>query len=247
MIQQVHLAAQYLAMAGKSFLQPKSDDSHSNIGFVPETQTLETWPLYGSGFKLVFDYSDFGLKWGPNATHSFQLDGKSHEEVVAWLNVMIASTPLTKPYTYELHYDLPYSATGGFKFQLTDSIKLKELVRLRKLAQSVLQLFLERENLKSDIRIWPHHFDMGAFVSLDDGSGKSVGLGMAIPDSICAEHYFYISGYLGHDAIDVSGFNELTQGSWNTKDLKGGLLPASNVDAESAVQFFQEALRAYKS
>lgn len=245
MIQQVHLAAQYLAMAGKSFLPPKEDDSHTNIGFIPETETLETMPLHPSGQKLVFDYSDFSLKWESNVTHSFPLDGKSHEEVIVWINTMVALSPLTQRYVYELHYELPYSALGDFKFELADPSQLKELLRLRKLGHAVLQSFLEQENLPSDICIWPHHFDTGAFMPLDDGSGKSIGLGLAIPDSICDEHYFYISGYLGHNALDVSNFNALTHGTWDPKQLKGALLPASNRNTKGAAQFFRETLRAY--
>ncbi|WP_299535014.1 hypothetical protein [Ulvibacterium sp.] len=246
MLGQVHLAAQYLAMAGKTFLPPKADDSHTNIGFMPETETLETLPLHPSGQKLVFDYSDFSLKWESNVTHSFPLDGKSHNEVVAWINAMVTLSPLTQRYVYELHYELPYSALGDFKFELADPLQLQELLNLRKLGHVVLRSFLERKNLTSDICIWPHHFDTGAFSPLNDGSGKSVGLGLAIPDSLCDEHYFYISGYLGNEALDVSDFNTLTHGTWDPKNLKGALLPVSNADSKSAVQFFEEALRAYK-
>lgn len=245
MLEQVHLAAQYLAMAGKSFLLPKADDSHTNIGFMPETQTLETLPLHPSGQKLVFDYSDFSLKWEANVTHSFPLDGKSHSDVVAWINAMVTLSPLIQRYDYELHYELPYSALGDFKFELADPSQLKELLSLRKLGHTVLQSFLERENLPSDICIWPHHFDTGASVPLNDGTGKSIGLGLAIPDSICNEHYFYISGYQGHNPLDVSNFNALTHGTWDPKQLKGALLPASNRDTKGAVQFFQEAFMMY--
>lgn len=246
MPEQVHLAAQYLAMAGKSFLPPKADDSHTNIGFKPESETLETLPLHPSGQKLVFDYSDFSLKWESHVTHSFPLDGKSHSEVVAWIHAMVTLSPLAQRYVYDLHYELPYSALGDFKFELADPSQLRELVGLRKLGHVVLQSFLEREKLPSDICIWPHHFDTGAFINLNDGSGKSIGLGLAIPDSLCDEHYFYISGYLGKDTIDVTHFNVLTNGAWDPKDLKGALLPASNRSIENAVQFFQEALRTYK-
>ncbi len=63
MKEQVHLAAQYLATANKSFVVPKSDDSHTNLGFDPEKGTLKTHPLSQNGTFLVFNYQDFSLEW----------------------------------------------------------------------------------------------------------------------------------------------------------------------------------------
>lgn len=247
MLRQVHLAAQYLAMAGKSFLPPKADDSHTNIGFVPDTEMLETLPLHPSGLQLAFHYSDFSLKWVSDTTHSLPLHGKSHREIVTWIRSQVDGSPLTPPYRYELHYDLPYSAQGDFLFELGDPAQLQELLHLRKLGHRAIRSFLDRENLQSDICIWPHHFDTGALVPLDNGSGKSIGLGLAIPDALCGEHYFYISAYEGHTAIEVSHMPSLAQGQWRSADLKGALLPASQADAEGAIGFFQEALKAYQS
>ncbi|MEO1011409.1 MAG: hypothetical protein AAFX53_08900 [Bacteroidota bacterium] len=245
-LKQVHLAAQYLAMAGASFLPQKKDDSHTNMAFIPETGTLETRLLNNSGVQLIFDYSEFSLKWGANTKESFPLDGKSHKEIIAWIDEMASTIFWAKGYAYVLHYNIPYSATGDFKFRLPNADGLKELLRLRKLAHLVLHSFLNGEGLQSDIRVWPHHFDTGAFVLLDEHSGKSLGLGMAIPDAICDEHYFYISGYLGHDAIDVSNYKKITYGTWKNTNIKGALLPATKVDPDSAIQFFQEALKSYR-
>lgn len=41
----MHLAAQYLAAAGISFVAKEDDDSHTNLGFSAETGSMTTHPL----------------------------------------------------------------------------------------------------------------------------------------------------------------------------------------------------------
>jgi hypothetical protein len=243
MTKQLHLAAQYLATAAKSFLEAKSDDSHTNLGFSIKEKSLQTWDLDDKGTKLCLNYEQFSLKWS-QTDKSYALDGKTHEETIKWLSDTSKSLGFEKPYQFDLHYDMPYMMGPNDRFKKSDT---QELILLRTLAQTSLKSFLDVENLTSDIRIWPHHFDTGAFCVLNDGSGKSVGMGLSIPDSMIDDHYFYISGYLGHDGLDTSTFDTLTNGKWLNDGFKGGILPASGVSNEIAVQFFREAFEAYRS
>jgi len=243
---QFHLATQYLAMAGKSFLDPKDDDSHTNVGFFTEDHSLRTWHLDDSGIYLAFSFDDFTLQWGTaEGKISFALEGKSHDDIVSWISKMATASKFKKPYDYDLHYELPYTLSDGFRFELADADYLKQLLQLRILAQSVLETFLSSENLESDIRIWSHHLDTGAFVVLNDNSGKSVGMGMAIPDTMVNDHYFYISGYKDHDGISTEGFSKLTHGEWKNDGFKGAILSASSTSEETAINFFKQAFRAF--
>lgn len=246
MIQQLHLASQYLATAGISFLDKKEDDSHTNLGFSVEKKRLETWPLNASGTLLCLDYENFSLNWSSQENQGLALHGKPHKEVVTWLDNTSKELGLQGSYTFDLHYQLPYTVDSNFKFELNNSGQVQELIRLRTLAQLGIASFLEKENLTSDIRIWPHHFDTGAFAALDDGSGKSIGLGMAIPDSLVNDLYFYISGYRGHNTLNTWAFKVLSNGKWVNDGFKGAILPATGTAQEMVVQFFQEALGNYK-
>ena len=246
MIQQLHLASQYLATAGISFLDKKEDDSHTNLGFSIEKKRLETWPLNASGVSLCLDYENFSLKWSSQENQSLTLDGKTHEGVVEWIGNTSKDLGLRGSYGFDLHYQLPYTMDSNFKFELTNSNQVQELIQLRTLAQLAIASFLKKENLTSDIRIWPHHFDTGAFTALDDGSGKSIGLGMAIPDTLVNDLYFYISGYRGHNTLNTWAFKTLSNGKWVNDGFKGAILPASNTTQKTVVQFFQEALGNYK-
>nr|WP_299073301.1 hypothetical protein [uncultured Allomuricauda sp.] len=242
MTKQLHLAAQYLATVAKSFLEAKADDSHTNLGFSVEEKSIQTWPLDEADTKLCLNYEQFSLEWKSHEGNSILLDGKTDAEIVNWLSQTSKILGFEKPYQFDLHYEMPYSMNLTDKFEKSD---VKELVGLRTLAQNALKSFIKKEQLTSDIRIWPHHFDSGAFSALDN-SEKSVGMGMAIPDSMVNEHYFYISGYKGHDSLDTSTFENLTHGKWLNEGFKGAILPASKANEEIAVQFFSEAFQEIK-
>lgn len=250
MEKQIHLAAQYLAAAGINFLAKKDDDSHTNVGFNLEKGYLETWPLNADGYKLAFDYTTFSLRWLTNDEKelAINLDGKTHQEVVQWLRNVTAVLGANTPYSYQLHYDLPYEKiTDGFVFQKPSEEELTRLLGLRNIAQNASEAIVKELNLDTDIRIWPHHFDTGGFVVLDAAKNISVGFGMAIPDSVVDDFYLYTSGYINHDGIDTASFEKLTSGTWRNEGFKGAVLPMKNTDEVRVIAFFKEAISAYKT
>lgn len=238
---QTHLAAQYLAAAGISFLTKKPDDSHTNLGFIAERGELETHALSENNDKLILNYNTFSLEWKSNSERIvFNLDGATHSEVLQWLSA-ISKKQLNKAYGYNLHYDLPYAIDEDAKFSLSDATKLKELMHLRILAQFIVEKINQYYKLDTSIRIWPHHYDTGLYDSVP-GTDISVGLGLAIPDSICDEHYLYITGYKNGKAIDPSGFDKLTKGEWKSGDFKGAILNSKTIEESDGVDFFKEVI-----
>lgn len=243
MLRHMHLAAQYLAMAGKSFLKAKADDSHTNLSFVKDENQLQTRELDNSGNKLCLDYERYGLLWS-NSEDFIGLEGNSHASILQWLQETSNKMGL-KPYSYQLHYKLPYTIDSGFVFGPPDMEQINKLIEFRSLAQDAIQSFLNAQHLKSEIRVWPHHFDTGAFSALNNGSGKSIGLGMATPDAIVDDFYFYLSGYRGLNNLNTWAFNRLSQGKWVNDNFKGAVLAASGVTKNQVTQFFSEALDGY--
>lgn len=249
MTDQVHIAAQYLATASINFLDKKKDDSHTNLGFNTKKGYLETWPLNDEGCKITFDYYGFSLHWVTDeATRmTIFLDGKTHQEVVRWMSDVTRFLGRSTPYTYQLHYELPYKKiTADFTFHKPAEQELKSLLRGREIAQNALETTREDLNLDTDIRIWPHHFDSGGFIVLDAANKISVGFGMAIPDTVVDDFYLYVSGYNGHDGIDTNSFEKLSFGSWRNEGFKGATLPMQTTDVTKAVAFFKEAISMYK-
>ncbi|WP_298309777.1 hypothetical protein [uncultured Aquimarina sp.] len=248
MTTQMHLAAQYLAAAGISFVDKKDDDSHTNLGFSVEKGTLYTRKLDNKPIVLSLSYDLFTLEWNDASSKStLRLDGTTHAEVIQWINRMANNSNTSVPYSYDIHYELPYQIKDDYVFKLEDVSTLKKLKEQRILAHTVLREFLDRNKLDSEIRIWPHHFDTGAFAPLEDEAGLAIGLGLAIPDESHSEYYFYISAYQGHDGVDTTNFKSLSLGEWKNEGFKGAILPVTGVNKNNGVTFFEEALSIYKN
>ena len=242
----MHLAAQYLAAAGISFLDKKDDDSHTNLGFDTDSGCLETHLLSDTNDQLLLCYQDFSLVWrSDSGTKSFQLDGATHQDVLRWLS-HTAKTALAKEYGYNLHYELPYPIDDSYTYHLNDASALKELMHLRILTQLSLEKINQTHGFDASIRIWPHHFDTGIYTALPD-TDNSVGLGLAIPDSVCDEHYLYVSGYNNEGQIVPTKLKELTKGSWSSEGYLGSVLPATDLSESEAVMFFNEAIEQFKT
>lgn len=246
----MHLAAQYLATAGISFLEKKDDDSHSNLGFDAEKGYLETWPLNENGCKIALDYAEFALHWLPGDTTrtTLHLDGKSHGDIVKWMGEVTIALGRTKPYYYALHYELPYGKmTDDFVFSKPPQDELDKMLGYRKIAQLALESVVDKMALSTTIRVWPHHFDTGGYEMISTGNATGVGFGMAIPDTLIDDFYLYTSGYKGHDGIDTGAFDPITYGDWMNEGFKGAVLPMKNVDEAKAVTFFNESIGKYRT
>lgn len=244
-IEAIHLVTQYLAAAGISFLAKQDDDSHTNLGFSTKNKRFETWKLNNNGDYLALDLVSFSLNWlSIDGDSTFLLDSRSHIEIVHWISNTAAAHGITKPYNYDFHYSLPYGIQGDFQFK-KEKIVLDKEISVRTLAHEVLSEVLESNELRSDIRTWPHHFDTGAFAVLPAKKSVSVGMGMAIPDSVLNDYYFYIRGYKGHNALDTTNFQPLVHGDWIQKGFEGAVLALNEFGKKTALEFFNAAISTY--
>ncbi len=243
-IREMHLAAQYLAAAGKSFLEHKADDSHTNLAFNQKKASLETWPIDLQGLKLTFNYESFSLAWQSeeNELLSFPLDGKSHEEVLSWIRKGTTSLGVPESYQFDLHYDLPYALKQESRFSKPPSDDIVALLNNRNLVHSALETLVSKQKLETGIRIWPHHFDSGGYEVI---GAIGIGFGMAIPDTVTDDFYLYCSGYKGHDSLATSSFRPLSMGKWINDGFKGAVLPVTGLDNDQALAFFEEAIANY--
>ena len=250
MVKMIHLAAQYLATAGISFLDKKDDDSHTNLGFDAKNGYLETWPLNEGGCKIALDYAQFSLHWSTNENKrkTLHLNGKSHREIVKWIKEVTKTLGPSKTYSYKLHYELPYGKmTNDFVFSKPPQDDLYKMLSYRKIAQQALESVVDKMALSTTIRVWPHHFDTGGYVTINPDKNIGVGFGLAIPDTMIDDFYLYTSGYKGHDGIDTSKFDALTNGKWMNDGFKGAVLPMKNVNEAKATTFFNESIRKYRT
>lgn len=244
MVKTFHIAAQYLATVAISFLDAKDDDSHTNLGWKNGSQ--QTHPLSEDNCIFSLDYESFTLIWTNDKGFkgSLPLEGRKHSEIVHWIRNASLKAKHRKVYEYRLHYDLPYEKiTSDFVFVKPSEKVTQKLIQQRNLVQRALEETLKNQEQETPIRIWPHHFDTGAFFMANDEIG--IGLGMAIPDSMIDDFYFYVSGYKGHNAIELSETIHVEKGEYYNDGWKGIALPVSGVSIEEAVRFYNEGIKHY--
>lgn len=244
MIKTLHIAVQYLAAAGISFVEKKPDDSHTNLGWSPDSSFLYTRNLNDAGLRLRLNYPAFALEWSNGL--SLPLNGINHAKVVEWISNNARSLGVSKKYRYRFHYETGYGPINDdFIHQQPDESELHRISDLLSTAQLSIGNALRLHNLQSEIRIWPHHFDLGAYARVNEQLG--IGIGLAIPDSMINNFYYYVSGWRGDEGLQTDKLETLSHGEWRSGSWNGATLEAMEVNESKATDFIVQAIAAFRS
>ena len=258
--EQIHVAVQYLAMAGKFLVKPKSDDSHTNMGWLPLKEKFISHP-FGEDQKYFMilrpETMEIGFLDGHNhLLDTFSLKGKTQKEGTKWVKKNLKKFGFRSKYKIDLHYDLPpYSELGVNKFKRSPKKAHQAFSKLRDWADFFITKNKVDFPLAEENRTWPHHFDHAAYIPLvqtENGeTTKSLSLGMAIHDDLINEPYFYVSAWDAGKVLDMKDMKQLSSGSWHNEGFKGATLALSAVLAKEAFTdqlnsidlFFQESIK----
>jgi hypothetical protein len=85
-----------------------------------------------------------------------------------------------------------------------------------------------RQLAASDVRCWPHHFDLATLVSFPALDAK-VGVGLAPGDEYYDEPYFYVSVYPQPDSVALPHLPN--RGHWHTHEFTAAVMPAHQIVA----------------
>ena len=236
----MHVAAQYLAAAGISFLDKKNDDSHTNLGWDGINYRLTTHAFDKSSFRVGLNIKTGHLEWFKEGVivSTIDLQKSIHSEVLAWFDDLVEKQAVGRKYCYEFHYELPYAKVSfddSFSFDKADSQVFGNLLTI---AQNAFEGFLSENGLESPIRVWPHHFDIGIYTKLSEE--LFMGAGLAIPDALVDDHYYYATGWKSGSAVSTDTFTGLDRGEWR-KDWAGATLPSKGITVEGATRFLNQA------
>ena len=111
----------------------------------------------------------------------FELDQKTLDEGMKWLGDRLNRTLSPR------EYDMPdHEVANGAKFN-PNSEHLQSIADGFKFGELTL-------NGHGDLRVWPHHFDLG-FLIPDVADGKSIGGGFSLGDEHFPLPYIYINPY----------------------------------------------------
>ena len=242
----LHIAAQYLATAGVSFLDKEDDDSHTNLGWNNKSQSLLSRPLNDEDLQVGLNYNDFSLEFilKNKVIAKLPLKETSHAENIEWIKGVFNDLKFKKKYAFDLHYEMPYDKLDAYIFPKIDKVELEIRRNGRSDSCDLLSSIAAQFEKKSEVRTWAHHFDTGLLVELE--SGLQIGMGYAMPDTMVDDFYHYVSAWNGEFAVSVEHYKALANGEWRSDGWNGAILKSDNLDKKTLHLFYQSALETYQ-
>ena len=237
---QAHHAAQVAAAPGATLLPDSVDHSDRNLEWVARLGCLVGRSV--DGLQAGLRIGD--LSWVVVADGSIVASHQAHGYTVAqglgWLRAAWLAAGGGDHAFHVPGYDLPAHrvADDGMFGELPDA-DLHQLTAWFANADRLIRAVAEAQG-GSEVRVWPHHFDLATLIVLG-GEGedtRSVGVGFTPGDGGIAQPYFYVTPWPYPDPGDLP---DLPVGHWHTEGWTGAVLPGSEVDGEATAAAFLEA------
>lgn len=250
---QIHHAAQLAAALGISYLPAQTDDSHTNLEWLPELGSLASKPVGPNGVRIAVRPHVFALLILDEQQPSppvFLLNGRTIEGAVRWLRTRLMERGLDADrYTLRRHYSIPpHAVIGGTPFDATRTEHFAEISRWYADAALALGSIAATIPGSPPVRCWPHHFDIATLV--DVAPGESINVGMEPGDDSLSEPYYYVSVYPSPGA-SASLPRLAGNGEWSDRDWFGAVLPGSRLvtlgQRSQVEEFLGSAVRACMS
>ena len=250
----LHHAAQLLALAGASYLEPRADDSHTSMSWLEPLGALATQPIAAAApFRFALRVRELALvavdDVSGDRSDCFSLHGQTRSGALAWMRSEVARRGLDgSRLLSRLHFTIaPHPTDEGGPFERPTDGTLDELAAWYADASLVLEARRQSLDGAGPVRCWPHHFDIATLVRLPSvGPLQTIGIGLSPGDGSYAEPYYYVSPY---PALETP-LRPLTIGRWHTAGWSGGVLVGSEIvkgktaDAQAALVsgFIDDAL-----
>ena len=241
---QQHQASQLIAMVGRHLIPQQADDSNTNMEYDSEKGLLIGNPL-SNGISVAIELSSLYLKIldkDGKVLKQFALEGKTKDDAFKFLKVSLLKLDIDVSHLKnELHYKIPkHPIDKGATFAFDETDPLIENAIYRHNAKIILNKISEIYKLKEAIKIWPHHFDTGSFIPVSYNEkgdlSQSIGLGLAIPDSMVDEPYYYLSFWSAEPIKELENPDELTVGEWMIPTWNGAVLKLSDIMKAKSAQ-----------
>ena len=228
---QLHHAVQIAVSAAISYLQSRSDDSHTALGWRAPLRALETELVAATRpFRIgvrIEDLTLLAIDGSGTATSAFELTRRTVAEAHAWLSTIAAESGVeARALTTRKHYTIPdHPVDHGAPFSVGSGAEFHELTRYWASASAVLEGFRRAMPGASAVRTWPHHFDIATLITLPGSNGSTIGVGQSPGDESYDEPYWYVSPSPRPVARDLPAL--AGGGHWHASGWFGAALPAS--------------------
>ena len=224
---QVHQAVQVVVALGISLLPAQPDDSHTNLEWLPG-RALAGRSLTGNrpfrGALRLHPLILMVLDESGEVMEEYRLTGRTLAQAFAWLRGAVrALGGAADRITDQKHYTIPpHPVKDGAPFE-PDEAALQELSGYyHGAALALAEVAAGRANA-SEVRCWPHHFDIATLITT--APGRTVGAGLSPGDGYYPEPYYYVTPY----PYPKGPFPPLRRGLWHDHEWVGAVLPASHL------------------
>lgn len=252
---QLHEAAQIVAGIGISFVTKQDDDSHTNMEWLPGIQAFAGHPFNNGNLRVALQTATLSillLNGDNDILETYALNGHTQDEAVAALKAILKKHGFdATAMTMDKHYEIPETDQGrGAAYQMFNKDAFTALTTHFNYAQMELERVVALNPGASDIRLWPHHFDVGLLLPLGGAdSAKTISMGFSPGDVHYDTPYYYVSPWpypekesLKKDEIKAGGY-------WHTGDFIAAVLLAKayseqDEPAETISAFMDSAVAA---
>lgn len=231
---QFHHAAQLATALGISYLAKRPDDSHTNLGWRSELGALVSHVAPDAGDTRIgvraADLTLLVLDAKFARVAELAVTGETIESAASWLRSRLAERGAdASRFTLSKHYTIPgHGLDSGAAFDASDSVAYAQLAAWFDTANDALNSARSMHASASEVRCWPHHFDL-AFL-IEPRAGTSVGVGLEPGDVYYDEPYYYVNMYPAPKASELTDALD-GGGSWHTREWIGAVLPGSRLEA----------------
>ncbi|MEO1273319.1 MAG: DUF5996 family protein [Myxococcota bacterium] len=248
--QTLHQAAQTVCATAETLLDPAEDGHHTNILWDVEHGGFVGRPL-AQGHRVFLDIRWFraGLRTKEGTqTDSIELEGQTLAQALEALAQTLRDAGYDLPTDGLKHppYDLPLKLDAPLS--RPDTNHARELARWYHDATLLLTQVSNTQPGASEVRGWPHHFDLATLITLDPDAGqekgRSIGVGLSPGDSTLAEPYIYVTPwpYPGADVV----LGDLPHGGmWHREGWTGALLPGHTLTSLETADGQHHAMEAF--
>ena len=239
--QHLHLLCQVIGKANRTYVQEKTDESHTNLYLDPwGNKILGRWIQTGSGIVIVaLDLSTLQFEVLDSSRKQIltvSSIGKTMDEIEREFETLLPNAGLDpKGFRAAMPHEIPVYSFSKNPIEAIEAQALDHWKSLRKLANQSCYQFLGYAQAESEVRIWPEHFDTGIYFEYAGNIG--IGFGLAMEDNMVGEPYFYMAGYPLSEALVYENLPESPTWKWKLGEYwKGVILPVSVLEKASSSQ-----------